>query len=71
MLLAGARSDEVHPVFGEQVRRAAELLPRASVERLPGTHMAPLQCLRELGEHISRFAAAAAAAITGAFDQRV
>ena len=50
LLLAGAQSEEVHPVFGEQVRRAVELLPRARVERLPGTHMAPLQCPRELGE---------------------
>lgn len=60
VVLSGAGSDDVHPLFGEQVRRATELLPGASVERIPGTHMAPLQHPRELGEHITRLAAAAA-----------
>ena len=60
-LLGGARSDQVHPVFGEQVRRAAELLPCARVACLPGTHMAPLEYPRDLANHIASFAAAISA----------
>ena len=57
LLLEGTDSTAVNPVFGEQVERAAALLPKAERAEVPGTHMAPLQFPAAMAERIAGFVA--------------
>jgi pimeloyl-ACP methyl ester carboxylesterase len=55
LLVAGDRSAEVHPLFGEQLERAAQLFPKARRVVVAGTHMFPVQSPAALASALAEF----------------